>query len=62
MIINQIIESIEVKNKLLSNNEYIDLISKVANLCTEVYKNNKKTILAGNGGSAADSQHIPGEL
>ena len=28
----------------------------------ELYKTNKKTILAGNGGSAADAQHIAAEL
>ena len=33
-----------------------------AQKCVEIYKNNKKTILAGNGGSAADAQHIAAEM
>ncbi len=32
------------------------------NILVECYKNNKKVLLAGNGGSAADSEHIVGEL
>jgi len=35
---------------------------RVAKLCVALYKTDKKTILAGNGGSAADAQHIAAEL
>ncbi len=31
-------------------------------LMEECYKNNRKLLIAGNGGSAADSEHITGEL
>ena len=31
-------------------------------MCTEAYRNGKKTLFAGNGGSAADAQHFAGEL
>jgi D-sedoheptulose 7-phosphate isomerase len=30
--------------------------------CSEALRNDKKIILAGNGGSAADAQHLAGEL
>lgn len=58
----QINESIEVKKKLLENIEIMKLIKKVSLKCVEVYKNGNKTLIAGNGGSAADAQHIAGEF
>lgn len=38
------------------------VIVKIANLIIESYKKGKKVILFGNGGSAADAQHIAAEL
>ncbi|MDL0089343.1 D-sedoheptulose 7-phosphate isomerase [Campylobacter gastrosuis] len=55
-------DSIEVKNKILSDTGLIELIQKVALETTKAYKNSNKTLLAGNGGSAADAQHIAGEF
>ncbi len=37
-------------------------IAKAAELIIEAYKNGKKLLLCGNGGSAADAQHIAAEL
>ena len=37
-------------------------IASIANLCIEALQTGKKILLAGNGGSAADAQHIAGEL
>ena len=37
-------------------------IEKGLNLIIETYKNNGKVLVCGNGGSAADSEHIVGEL
>ncbi len=37
-------------------------IIKAINVMTEAYKNGKKVLVCGNGGSAADSEHIAGEL
>jgi len=62
MIIKQIQESIEVKTRLLQDKSMLELINIVAQKCTEVYNSDKKTLLAGNGGSAADAQHIAGEF
>ena len=61
-ISNQVKKSIDVKQKLLDNQELMDLIQEVALKCVEVYKNGNKTLIAGNGGSAADAQHIAGEF
>ena len=61
-ISNQVKKSIDVKQHLLESNDLMDLIKEVALKTTEVYKNGNKTLIAGNGGSAADAQHIAGEF
>lgn len=58
----QIADSAATKQAILENGALIDVIVKVAQACVEVYRNGKKTLLAGNGGSAADAQHIAAEL
>lgn len=58
----QIETSIEVKNSIINNKELMDLICEISEISTEVYKKGNKMLLAGNGGSAADAQHIAGEL
>ena len=58
----QIRASYETKQKILADEALVGLISEVAAKCVELYRNGKKTLLAGNGGSAADAQHIAAEL
>lgn len=60
--IEQIAESIEVKQAILNNKELTKLIEEISVKAIELYENDKKIMLAGNGGSAADAQHIAGEL
>ncbi len=62
IIADQIQESILVKQKILSDIALLEQIKNAAILVTEAYKNGCKTMLAGNGGSAADAQHIAGEF
>ena len=54
--------SISVKNEILNNPLIISEIEKIASATIQAYKNGNKTIFAGNGGSAGDSQHLAGEL
>ena len=61
-IIKQITDSAATKQAILENEPLLDVIVAVAQACVEVYRHGKKTILAGNGGSAADAQHIAAEL
>ena len=61
-ITKQLSDSIEVKKQILENSELLAQIEQVAVKTIEAYKNNKKTLIAGNGGSAADAQHIAGEF
>ncbi len=59
---NQIKKSYETKQAIYENEELINKIIEVSQLCVELYRGSNKTILAGNGGSAADAQHIAAEL
>ena len=62
LIIDQIQESVSVKNMILNDQQLLDRIEAAANLVTEAYRKGKKTLIAGNGGSAADAQHMAGEF
>lgn len=59
---NYISESIETKQKILSDKDFISQIEKIVSIIVNAYKNEKKVLVAGNGGSAADAQHIVAEL
>lgn len=52
-------ENIKIKNDLKSQTS---LIIKIANKIISAYKDKKKLVLFGNGGSAADAQHIAAEF
>lgn len=58
----KISESINLKQKILEDEFIINKIAKVVNIIIKAYKTNKKILIAGNGGSAADSQHFAAEL
>ena len=57
-----ITQSIQVKQDLLSNSECIQKINMVVEVITKAFKNGNSVYFAGNGGSAADAQHIAAEL
>ena len=59
---NYIQASIETKQKILNDKNIIETINQAANAIIDAYKNGKKVLTAGNGGSAGDAQHIAGEL
>ncbi len=61
-IYDQIESSYKVKERLLESNELRELIGAVAEKCVAVYKAGGKTLIAGNGGSASDAQHMAGEF
>lgn len=54
-------DSIAVKQKLLDQ-EFLNQISAIANLVISSLRQGNKLILCGNGGSAADAQHVAAEL
>ena len=55
-------DSIDTKNKILSDNTIIATIQKVADVIVDAYRQDNKVLTAGNGGSAGDAQHLAGEL
>jgi D-sedoheptulose 7-phosphate isomerase len=55
-------ESIEVKSKILSDETMISRLEEVSVLITNAFKNGKKVLFCGNGGSAADAQHLAAEF
>lgn len=59
---DQIKKSYETKQLIYGDDVLLNQIAAVALACVNLYKNDRKTILAGNGGSAADAQHIAAEL
>ncbi len=62
-LINQSIQnSVETKNKILNNPEIVSLIEKAAEEMIETFKSGRKVLFCGNGGSAADAQHLASEL
>jgi D-sedoheptulose 7-phosphate isomerase len=54
--------SIAVKQLLLNDAEVLATTARVSELLVEALTQGKKPILFGNGGSAADAQHIAAEL
>jgi D-sedoheptulose 7-phosphate isomerase len=61
-ILREINESISVKQKILEDTVLVNSIRQVADECIEAYRRGNRVLLAGNGGSAADAQHIAAEF
>ena len=57
-----ITESNSVKEEILASEHIVERIEKAVSIIFEAYKNDNKVLVAGNGGSAADAQHIVAEL
>jgi D-sedoheptulose 7-phosphate isomerase len=49
-------------NALMADRGLLGLVEGVAELCVEAIRHGNKIIFAGNGGSAADAQHLAAEL
>jgi D-sedoheptulose 7-phosphate isomerase len=61
--IKKIIEaSLATKQSILDDDELVGTIADVASAVTNALKNGGKVLFCGNGGSAADAQHIASEL
>src|SRR5947209_9278349 len=46
----------------LADRAFVESVSRVAEIVTQALRAGKKVLLAGNGGSAADAQHLATEL
>ncbi len=55
-------QSIDVKKKILDDQEIVTTIENIVKVCIDALKNGGKVLFCGNGGSAADAQHLAAEL
>ena len=55
-------ESLNVKNYICNDDRLISNINKSVDLITNCFKNDNKLLFCGNGGSAADAQHLAAEF
>src|ERR1044072_4944912 len=61
--VKEIIESsIAVKQKILNDDVMLKKICDAVNAITTAFKNGNKVLFCGNGGSAADAQHLAAEF
>lgn len=61
--IKQVIEeSVSLKTLLLNDESFLKEIEKVKDVMVKAFKDGKKVLWCGNGGSAADSQHLAAEF
>lgn len=58
-VVQQIEDSIALKRQLITRKE---VILEIAAQMIQVFRQGKKVLFFGNGGSAADAQHLAGEL
>jgi D-sedoheptulose 7-phosphate isomerase len=61
-IVEHFEKSIQVKQAILKDKALIERIVQVGELCVDALKRGNKVMFAGNGGSAADSQHLAAEF
>ena len=54
--------SIDTKQKLLADNVLVERIEKVTSVIAKAFANGNKVLFCGNGGSAADAQHLAAEF
>src|SRR5690349_17998479 len=54
--------SIETKQQLLRNENLLMVIEKVVDAITKAFQSDNKVYFCGNGGSAADAQHLAAEF
>ncbi len=59
---NALLASIETKKKILNDPLFLNEIEQVAVTCVDALQRGNKILFCGNGGSAADAQHLAAEL
>lgn len=62
IIQSRISESIETKQKLLNNEALLATIENVTQAVIQAFQKGNKVLFCGNGGSAADAQHLAAEF
>ncbi len=55
-------KSIDTKTKVLQDAQLLQTIQAVVEACSEAFEKGNKVLFCGNGGSAADAQHLAAEF
>ena len=58
----QIEETARISDQMANDDQLVAMLEVAAQACIDCYRSGGKILLAGNGGSAADAQHIAGEF
>jgi len=61
-VLDEIREASRILDTILSDDKLIGTVAEVAECCVAAFRKGNKVLLAGNGGSAADAQHLAGEF
>ena len=61
-IVNLLRASVQVKEKLLADGNLVHTIKVITEKVTAAFQNGNKVLFCGNGGSAADAQHLAAEF
>jgi D-sedoheptulose 7-phosphate isomerase len=55
-------QSIQLKSLILNNEAILEIVAEAADIITRALKSGHRVLFCGNGGSAADAQHLAAEL
>lgn len=61
-VAKKVTESAEVLQRIANDQSLLDTLIEISEVCIDALKSGKKILFMGNGGSAADSQHLAAEL
>jgi len=61
-IADSLSDTIQILDSIRSNPDTLQAIADIAEICIGAIRSGNKILLAGNGGSAADAQHLAAEL
>jgi D-sedoheptulose 7-phosphate isomerase len=62
IIVESLEKSAELKKQILNDSELLERIDSAASLMIDAFNRGGKVLFCGNGGSAADAQHLAAEL
>jgi D-sedoheptulose 7-phosphate isomerase len=62
LVSERIQNNLELSQAMLNDHAFLQLIADAGAMLTKVLKEGKKVLFFGNGGSAADAQHLAAEL
>lgn len=61
-IVDIVSQSIDLKRAILADEALLNAVEKIVQLCVQTFRNGGKILFCGNGGSAADAQHLAAEF